>query len=90
MFDLSKTLVYEFQQYYKQDKYENKARLCYVDTDSFLYEIEAKDFHKDIAKDVKKRFDISEYLGNNNSSLPIGNKTEVVGLMEKSRAIFFG
>ena len=35
-------------------KYGSKASLCYMDTDSFVYEIETEDFYKDIAKDVKK------------------------------------
>ena len=33
------------------------AKLTYMDTDSFVYEIETEDFYRDIAKDVEKRFD---------------------------------
>lgn len=33
-----------------------------MDTDSFAFEIETEDFCKDIAKDIKKRFDIRKYL----------------------------
>ena len=33
----------------------------WIPTDSIAYEIEAKDFYRDIAKDVKKRFDMSGY-----------------------------
>ena len=42
-------------------KYGRKVNLCYVDTDSFVYEIETEDFYRDIAKDVKKRFGTSGY-----------------------------
>ena len=42
-------------------KYGSKAILCYMDTDSFVYEIETEDFYRDIAKDLEKRFDTSGY-----------------------------
>ena len=38
--DLSKTLMYEFHYDYMKQKYESKVSLCYMDTDSFVYEIE--------------------------------------------------
>ena len=34
-----------------------KAKLCYMDTDSFIIHIKTKGFYKDIADDVEKRFD---------------------------------
>ena len=54
--DLSETLMYEFHYEYIRPKFGSKARLCYMDTDSFVYEIETKDFYRDIIKDVKERF----------------------------------
>ena len=42
-------------------KYGSKARLCYMDTDSFVYETETEDFYRDIGKGMKKRFDMSGY-----------------------------
>ena len=59
--DLRKTLMYEFHYDYMRSRYGNKARLCYMDTDSFVYEIETEDFYSNIAKDVEKRFDTSGY-----------------------------
>ena len=59
--DLSKTLMYEFHYEYMRPKYGSKASLCYIDTDSFVYEIEAEDVYRDIAKDLEKRFDTSGY-----------------------------
>ena len=38
--DLSKTLTYEFHYDYMRLKYGSKVSLCYMDTDSFVYEIE--------------------------------------------------
>ena len=52
--DLSKTLMYEFHYDYMRPKYSRKVKLCFMDTDSFVYEIETKDFYRDIANDVKK------------------------------------
>ena len=40
---------------------QDKAKLCYMDTDSFVIYIKTEDFHKDIANDVKKWFDTSNY-----------------------------
>ena len=42
-------------------KNNNKAQLLFTDTDSLMYDIQAEDFYKDISKDVKKRFDTSNY-----------------------------
>ena len=59
--DLSKMVMYEFHYDYMKPKYGSKVKLCYMDTDSFVYEIETEDFYKDIAGDVKTRFDTSNY-----------------------------
>ena len=40
---------------------EKKAKLCYIDTNSFIIHIKTKDFYKDIADDVEKRSDRSNY-----------------------------
>ena len=58
--DLSKTLMYDFHYNYIKDKYEDKARLLFTDTDSLTYEIEADDVYKDFFND-KDKFDNSDY-----------------------------
>lgn len=77
--DLSKTLMYEFHYDYIKPKYGDKARLLFTDTDSLCYEITTEDFYKDIADDVPKRFDTSNYPKEN----PIaGHNKKVLGMMK--------
>ena len=59
--DISKTLMYEFWYYYINPKYGNRARLCYMDTDSFVIYLKTEDFYKEIANDVGRWFDTSNY-----------------------------
>ena len=80
--DLSKTLMYDFHYDYMRPKHGSKIKLCYMDADSFVYEIGKEDFYRDIAKDVKKRFDMSGYSKGDNSPLPIGKNKKVIDLMK--------
>ena len=72
----------EFHYDYMRLKYGSKIKLCYMDTDSFVYEIETEDFYRDIAKDVEKRFDTSGYSKDDNRPLPIGKNKKMIGLMK--------
>ena len=78
--DLSKIIMYEFHYDYMIPKYGNRIKLCYMDTDSYVYDIKTEDFYKDIAEDVETRFDTSAY--SNNRPLPIGKNKKVIGLMK--------
>ena len=69
--DISKTLMYEFWYDYIKPKYQDRAKLCYMDTDSFANYIKTEDFHKDIANDVEEWFDISNYSKDDKRPLPI-------------------
>ena len=80
--DISKTLMYEFWYDYIKPKYEDKARLCYMDTDSFIMHIKTEDFYKDIANDVERLFDTSNYDKKDNRPLPIGKNKKVIGLFK--------
>ena len=51
--DISKTLMYEFWYDYIKSKYQDRAKLCYMDTDSFIIPIKTEDFNEDIANDVE-------------------------------------
>ena len=77
--DISKTLMYEFWYDYIKPKYEEKARLCYMDTDSFVMYIKTEDFYKDIAGDVERWFDTSNYAEKDKRPLPIGKNKKVIG-----------
>ena len=61
--DIIKTLTYEFWCDYIEPKlsYQDKATLCYMDTDSFVIHIKTEDFYEDIANDVENWFDTSNY-----------------------------
>ena len=78
--NISKITMYEFWYDYVKTKYQDKARLCYMDTDSFVVNIKTKDFYKDISQDVNKRFDTSNYTFDR--PLPTGINKKVIGLMK--------
>ena len=77
--DISKTLMYEFWYDYIKYKYGDKARLCYMDTDSFVINIKIENFYKDIAGDVERWFDTSSYDEKDERPLPIGKNKKVIG-----------
>ena len=81
--DLSKIVMYEFHYDYMKKKYDDdKLTLCYMDTDSLIYDIETEDFYKDIADDVESRFDTSGYRNDGSRPLPVGKNKKVIGLMK--------
>ena len=87
--EISKILMYEFWYDYMKPKYNDNVKLCYMDTDSFIMNIKINDFYKDIASDVKNRFDTSNYEPNMSKTsalarrpLPTGKNKNVIGLMK--------
>ena len=80
--DLSKILMYDFHYRYIKTKYGNRAKLLFTDTDSLLYEIQTEDFYKDISRDVKDRFDTSDYPENHPSGIPTGINKKVLGMFK--------
>ena len=50
-----------------------------MDTDSFIIHIKTEHFYKDIANNVEKWFDTSNYDENDKRSLPIGINKKVIG-----------
>ena len=78
--EISKLLMYEFWYDYMKPKYNDNVKLCYMDTDSFVINIKTEDFYEDIANDVEKRFDTSNYEVNR--PLPTGKNKKVIGLMK--------
>ncbi|XP_057308026.1 uncharacterized protein LOC130645918 [Hydractinia symbiolongicarpus] len=80
--DKSKVVMHEFHYDYMQPKYGRKLRICYMDTDLFVYHIRTEDFYRDIAQDVETRFDTSAYSKDDGRPLPIGKNKKVVGPMK--------
>ena len=71
--------MYEFWYDYLKLKYDKKAKLCYMDTDSFIVHVEPEDIYKDIAEDVETGFDASDY--ELDRPLPKGKNEKLIGLM---------
>ena len=79
--EISKILMYEFWYDYVKPKYNDKVRLCYMDTNSFVMNIKTNDFYKDISDDVDDRFDTSNY--GVNRPLPIGKNKKIYRINER-------
>ena len=80
--DISKTLMYEFWYDYVKPKYNDKAKLCYMDTDSFVLNIFTEDFFEDINNDVERWFDTSNYDKNDKRPLQTGMNKKVIGMFK--------
>ena len=68
--DLSKTAMHDFWHDYVKPKYGENAKLCYMNTDSFIVHVKTDDVFTDNGEDVEKRFDTSKF--EMNKSLPKG------------------
>ena len=75
--DLSKYFMYEFHYKYIKSKFD--AKLLFTDTDSLVYNTEAKDVHEDFYQD-KNLFDFSEYPVDSKFFDPVNKK--VAGKMK--------
>ena len=84
--DISKTLMYKFWNDYFKPKYEDRGKLCYTDTDSFIINIIAEDFFVDISDNVERWFDTSNYDENDKRHFPIGKNKKVIGLFKDELA----
>ena len=77
--------MYKFWYDYTKRKYEDRAELCYMDTDGFVIYIETKDSYKDIADDNKRWFDTSNYDENDKRTLPIGKNKKIPVLFKDKK-----
>ena len=75
--ELSKVFMYEFHCDYIKNKYGNKSRLLFPDTDSLMYEIKTEDVYENFSND-KEMFDFSNYSTKSkyydNSNKLVGDK----------------
>ena len=67
---------------YIKPKYQDWAKLCYTDTDSFIIYIKTEDFYEDSSNDDEKWFDISIYNEEDKRPLLKGKNQKVIGLFE--------
>ena len=79
--------MYEFWYDYVKSKHQDKIKLCYVDTDSFIIYIKTENFYEDIADDVKKLFGTSNYNKNDKRLLPKVENKKVIGLFKDELGI---
>ena len=77
--ELSKTVMQEFWYVYVKTNNGEKAKLCYMDTNSFIVYIKT-DIYKDIAEDVETKFETSNY--ELNRPLPKGKNKKVIVVMK--------
>ena len=77
--DISKTM-YQFWYDYVKPKYKDRAKLCYMDTDSFVINIFTEDHFEDINNGVEKWFDTSNY--DENDKRPKGVNKKVIGMFK--------
>ena len=74
--------MYEFWYDYVKPKYNDKAKLCYMDTDSFVINIFTEDFFEDINYDAERWFDTSNYDKIDKRSLQIGANKKVMEMFK--------
>ena len=78
--EISKTLMYEFWYCYIKLKYQQNAKLCYMDADSLIFHIKTEDAYKDLPNEVKKDL-IHKIMQSKEHGLQEKNK-KVIGLMK--------
>ena len=74
---LAKHLCTSFAMIILNQKYGDKVKLCYMDTDSFIFIVETVDFFKDISNDVIEWFDTSD--DNKDDRLPTRINKKMIG-----------
>ena len=74
--------MYDFRYNYIKQKYGDKAKLLFTDTDNLMYEIQTEYFYMDISADVKHRFDTSDYASDHPSGIPSGFNKNVLGMFK--------
>ena len=74
--------MYEFWYDYVKPKYKEKAKLCYMDTDSVVINIFTEDVFEDINNDVERWFDTSNYDKNDKRPLQTDINKKVIGMFK--------
>ena len=80
LLEFTTILMHDFWYDHIKPKFHDNAKLCYMDTDTFITYIKTEYFYEDLANDDEKRFDTSNYEVNR--PLPTGKNKKVIGLMK--------
>ena len=78
---MSKVLMYKFHYDYIKNKYGNKSKLLFTDTDNLMYEIKTENVHKDFSSN-KEMLDFSNYstkYHDDSNKLVIGKMKDETG-----------
>lgn len=59
--DVSKILMYDFHYHYIKQRYGDRAKLLFTDTDSLMYCLQTTDVYADMLPDGEELFDTSDY-----------------------------
>ena len=70
--------MYEFWYDYLKPMYQGNVKLCYMDTESFILQVQTENFYKDICYGVDEWFDTSNYDENGNRALKVGVNKRVI------------
>ena len=77
--DSSKSFTFDFRYNYITEKFGDKAELLFTDTDGLIYLIQTEDFYQDINKDIKRKFNTSDYPEKHPSAIKTGINKKVIG-----------
>ena len=76
---LSKTLRFDFHYDFNRAKYNDAAELLFTDTDRLMYLSYTDDFYQDISRDIKRKFDTSDYPECHPPGIKTGVNNKVIG-----------
>ena len=72
--------MHEFWYDYVKPKYGEKAKFCYINTDSFIVYIKTDYIYSNISKDVETRFDTLNY--ESDEPLSKGKNKNIIGFLK--------
>lgn len=53
---ISKIVIHEYWSDHVKPKYEKKAKICYMDTNSFIFQVRSEDIYADLAETLRIYF----------------------------------
>jgi len=72
--EISKTLMYDFLFNFLKPTYNSNLTVCYMDTDSFILEVQTDDFYSDMKPYLEQHFDTSKLSSANQFGYPVINE----------------